>query len=107
MWLQAAEMSFAEQQGEEISHAARELLSSIDGSCSLLRHLIRILPRRIRRVRLGGDQTQKTVGGERLGVPLKEQEAVEEVDGFNIHGEKHKWWCMTEDMHSDCFYLKL
>lgn len=52
-------------------------------------------------------QTQKTLGGERLGVPLREQEAVEEVEGFNIHGEKHKWWCMTEDMHSDCFYLKL
>lgn len=41
LWLQAAEMSFAERQGEEISHAARaqnrELLSSIDRSCSLLR----------------------------------------------------------------------
>lgn len=61
-------------------------------------------------------QTQKTLGGERLGVPLKEQEAVEEVDGFNIQGEKHKWWCMTEEedrghsgglLHSDYFYLKL
>lgn len=51
-------------------------------------------------------QTQKTLGGERLGVPLKEQEAVEEVDGFNIQGEKHKWWCMTEEEdrgHSGAF----
>lgn len=52
-------------------------------------------------------QIQKTLDGERLGVPLKEREAVEEVDGFNIHGEKHKWWCMTEEiqgglLHSDC-----
>lgn len=47
---------------------------------------------------------------------------MEEVDGFNIQGGKHKWWCIqrrrrrTEEedrghseglLHSDCFYLKL